>query len=106
MALARVLPGGRLAFRVGKKAGPTGPVTGLSVATDPGTPWVWLGSALMVLGMMWALYLRYDAAWCLLARDGALTCRITSHKPGMGEEESLARVQKAFEREEVGGGDR
>ncbi len=55
--------------------------TGLSVANDPGTPLVWLGCILLVLGFVVRLYVPYRRIW------GRLVAR-----PGGGATLSLAAV--------------
>jgi cytochrome c biogenesis protein len=48
--------------------------TGLSVANDPGTPLVWLGCILLVVGFVIRLYVPYRRVWGLLvARPGGGT---------------------------------
>lgn len=48
--------------------------TGLSVANDPGTPLVWLGCILLVVGFVIRLYVPYRRVWGLLvARPGGST---------------------------------
>lgn len=45
--------------------------TGLQVARDPGSPLVWTGSALLMLGLMGIMYLRERRVWVtLLQNDG------------------------------------
>jgi cytochrome c biogenesis protein len=45
--------------------------TGLSVANDPGTPLVWLGCILLVVGFVIRLYVPYRRVWGrLVARPG------------------------------------
>lgn len=40
--------------------------TGLQVAKDPGVPWVWAGSALMILGMLGAFFCSHRQVWIRL----------------------------------------
>jgi cytochrome c biogenesis protein len=48
--------------------------TGLSVANDPGTPLVWLGCILLVVGFVIRLYVPYRRVWGrLVARSGGGT---------------------------------
>lgn len=37
--------------------------TGLMVSRDPGAPWVWVGSLLLVLGTCWTMFLRHHRLW-------------------------------------------
>ena len=45
--------------------------TGITVRSDPGTNWVWVGSALMVLGMFVTFVLRHRRVWVRITPDGA-----------------------------------
>lgn len=67
--------------------------TGLSLSYDPGTPLVWGGALLMVLGMAWAFYFRADSLWIWLPDEGEARLRVSSHKGTMGEEWALARIE-------------
>lgn len=90
-----VSPDGRLRFALpGPGDGTTRkrPYTGLSLSRDPGTPLVWWGAALMVLGMAWAFYLRADEIWVLLPLEGEARLRVTSHKGEFGESRVLERL--------------
>lgn len=44
--------------------------TGITVRSDPGTNWVWVGSALMVLGMFMTFVLRHRRVWVRITPDG------------------------------------
>jgi cytochrome c biogenesis protein len=55
--------------------------TGLSVANDPGTPLVWLGCILLVVGFVIRLYVPYRRVWGLLVA-----------RPGGGSSLSIAAV--------------
>ena len=43
--------------------------TGLQVARDPGSPLVWTGSALLMLGLMAVMYLREQKLWVSLLQN-------------------------------------
>ncbi|MDO5677604.1 MAG: cytochrome c biogenesis protein ResB [Propionibacteriaceae bacterium] len=45
--------------------------TGITVRSDPGTNWVWVGSALMVFGMFMTFVLRHRRVWVRITPDGA-----------------------------------
>ena len=47
--------------------------TGLMITRDPGVPWVWLGSALTVLGMCLTMMLKHRRVWARIepAASGA-----------------------------------
>ena len=47
--------------------------TGLQVARDPGSPLVWTGSALLMLGLMGVMYVRERRVWVSLQRNGGRT---------------------------------
>ncbi|WP_040282191.1 cytochrome c biogenesis protein ResB [Tessaracoccus massiliensis] len=45
--------------------------TGITVRSDPGTAWVYTGSALMVFGMFMTFILRHRRVWVRITPDGA-----------------------------------
>lgn len=53
--------------------------TGITVRSDPGTAWVWVGSALMVFGMFMTFLLRHRRVWVRITEaDGGSRVRIGS----------------------------
>ncbi|MHA7861164.1 cytochrome c biogenesis protein ResB [Tessaracoccus sp. Y36] len=64
--------------------------TGITVRSDPGTAWVWAGSALMVFGMFLTFMLRHRRIWVRITPDGDGSCvRVASSE----------KVDVLFERE-------
>lgn len=47
------------------------PFTGLQVSSDPGAPWVWLGSLLTMLGMAVTMFLKHRRLWIRVTPAGA-----------------------------------
>lgn len=64
--------------------------TGITVRSDPGTNWVWVGSALMVFGMFLTFVLRHRRVWVRITPDGA------GSRVRLGSSE---KVDTLFERE-------
>lgn len=46
-------------------------MTGLQITNDPGTPVVWAGSGLMIVGMVLAFFLSHRKSWLRLTPEGA-----------------------------------
>jgi cytochrome c biogenesis protein len=56
--------------------------TGLIVARDPGAIWVWTGSALMVIGIIFVFFFPHRRVWVQVrpGADGGSTIRFASHQ--------------------------
>ncbi len=53
--------------------------TGLTAATDPGAPWIWVGSALLMLGMTSTFGFRHRRLWVrIVPEDGGSLVRVAA----------------------------
>jgi cytochrome c biogenesis protein len=51
-------------------------VTGIKIAKNPGTPFIWLGFALMTLGIFLVFYFPHKSFWIFVEPCGEKTARI------------------------------
>lgn len=69
--------------------------TGLQVARDPGSPLVWTGSALLMLGLMAVMYLRERRVWVsLLQNHGRVRVEACGTSGGRYDTATEALIEK------------
>lgn len=77
--------------------------TGLQVARDPGSPMVWTGSALLMLGLMGVMYFRERRMWVsLLQNDGRTRIEAYGTAGGRFDMASEALIEKLRARLNLG----
>ena len=74
-----------------------GYATVLSVARDPATSWIWLGSTLMMMGLVLVFFLRHKALWLRSGPEGS-TLYVWAHR---GQGAFVAEVREKLVSAEV-----
>jgi len=80
------------------------PYTGLQVVKDPGSPVVWLGCILMVVGFILSFFFDHEIVWVALRMDkegetGTITLAGRAVRHPASYDSRFARVQKTFKEE-------